>query len=129
MKYPYALIIILLTFCGLLTQCARRPKVTYTIPADYPESRRQQIIEIFNKGEILYKANCAECHGIFTKGKDKIPNFSKEQIDNYSARFLHGDPQNHAIVRKMSPEQLSQILIFLRYKTPPKDTVFRVLKK
>ena len=99
----------------LFAQCTRY-KVTYSIPPDYPEARRKQIIEIFEKGEKLYKINCSECHGIFTKGKDKVPDFSVVQIDNYSARFLGGDPKNHGVAKKMSAEQMNQVLTFLRYK-------------
>ncbi len=104
----------------LFAQCASHPKVTYSIPANYPEARRQQIITAFEKGKELYKANCSECHGIFTKGKDKVPDFSTVQIDNYSARFMGGDPKNHAVARKMSAEQLNQVLTFLRYKSKNK---------
>ena len=103
----------------LFSQCAKRINVTYDIPASFPEARRQQIIGLFEKGKVLYKQNCSECHGIFTKGKDKIPNFSTIQLDNYSARFLAGDPKNHAIARQMSREQLNEVLTFLKYKSKP----------
>ena len=110
----------------LVLQCSPGRKVTYSIPADFPEERRQQVIAIFEKGKVLYKDNCAECHGIFTKGKDKIPNFTEVQFDNYSSRFLRGDPKNHAVARKMSAEQLNQVLTFLRYKKrKTADTVSR----
>lgn len=102
--------------CLLFYQCHSENKVTYSIPPDYPEARRQQVIEIFEKGKVLYKTNCSQCHGIFTKGRDSIPNFSEVQFDNYSARFMNGDPLNHAVARKMSQEQLNQILVFLRYR-------------
>jgi len=114
MKYKY-LLLILCSF-ALFTQCASRHKIAYNIPADYPESKRKEFIGLLDKGQQLYKANCSECHGIFTSGKDGIPNFSKVQIDNYSARFINRDPRIHAVLRKMSPDQLNQVLAFLRYK-------------
>ena len=108
--------ILIITACLLIAQCATKPQVTYDIPANYPEARRQQLIGIFEKGKELYRINCSGCHGIFSKGKDSIPNFSEVQFDNYSARFMNGDPLNHAIIRKMSQEQLNQVLTFLRYR-------------
>ncbi len=115
---------VLLATCSLLAfgQCNPGKKVTYNIPADYPPARRDQVIAIFEKGKLLYKENCSDCHGIFTKGKDKVPNFSNTQFDNYSARFMAGDPKNHAVVRKMSTEQLNQVLTFMRYKRPLTDS-------
>jgi mono/diheme cytochrome c family protein len=105
-----------LLVCILFFQCSRFNKITCNIPADYPEARRQQIIGLFDKGKVLYKINCSQCHGIFTKGEDKVPNFTTTQIDNYSASFLRRDPKNHAIVAQMSQEQMGEILTFLRYK-------------
>ena len=109
--------ILLLLFAALLLcQCVTTTKVTYNIPDSYPQARREQLIGLFYKGEQLYKANCAACHGIFAKGKDSIPNFTAIQIDNYGAKFMNGDPLNHAVARKMSQEQLNEVLTFLRLK-------------
>jgi mono/diheme cytochrome c family protein len=126
MKYHCALWAVLV--CALFFQCATRDKVTYDIPADYPEARRKEIIELFNKGKVLYKENCSECHGIFTKGKDNVPDFTNQQLDNYSARYIKGDLKNHAVARQMSPEQLNNVLLFLRYKKTNKtDSTARIL--
>ena len=118
MKHRYLFFIIL---AGIFFfQCTASHKITYDIPADFPEARKKQIVELFDKGEELYKANCSDCHGIFTKGKDKIPNFTSVQLDNYSARFLGGDPKNHAVAKQMSPEQLNQVMLFLTFKKTKK---------
>jgi len=99
-------------------QCSSTDKVTYNIPAELSEENKKKLVDILAKGKALFKANCAECHGVFTAGKDSIPNFTNTQIDNYSARFLGRDPKNHAVINKMSTEQLNQTLAFLRYKNP-----------
>jgi len=99
----------------ILYGCASRHKVTYDIPANFPEERRNELITSFKKGEELYKIHCSDCHGIFTEGKDKIPNFSNTQLDNYSSRFMRRDPRNHAVAQQMSPEQLNETLTFLRF--------------
>jgi len=107
--------------CMLLTliQCATpKPHITYNIPKGYPEAKRIALIEKLDKGKELYKQYCSDCHGIFHKGVDSVPNFSNAQIDNYSARFMRKDPKNHAVIAKMSNEQMNEILNFLRYKRP-----------
>jgi len=77
---------------------------------------QREAIALFQKGKVLYKEHCSSCHGIFTRGKDNIPNFTKVQLDNYSARFLKGDPQAHAVARKMSVDQLNEVVVFLRFR-------------
>ncbi len=101
---------------ALFLQCASEKQIEYNIPVTATEKQRNDLLEQCKKGRELYKANCGECHGIFTRGKDSIPNFSSTQIDNYSARFLRHDPKNHAVIKKMSPEQMNEVLMFLRYR-------------
>src|ERR1700744_1054530 len=113
MKYKY--LVFLSLAVATLSQCAREKKVVYNIPANYPEDKKPALLAMLDKGKKLYKANCSKCHGIFTKGEDGVPNFTDQQIDNYSAGFMHRNTKNHAVVAQMSPEQLNEILTFLRY--------------
>ncbi len=94
----------------------KKVKVTCNIPANYPEARRKELTDMFYKGEEIYKENCASCHGIFTEGKDSVPNFSTTQLDAYSARFLMRDRQNHAVAMNMGMQQMEEVMTFLRYK-------------
>jgi hypothetical protein len=96
-------------------QCSAPKKVEYNIPPDVSEPNRSLLIARFEKGEILFKINCTGCHGIYTKGKDGVPNFTNQQIDNYTAMAL-ADPQNHTVIKKISSEQLDYILTFLRLR-------------
>ncbi len=114
-KYP-----LLIICCLLFFQCANRPKVAYVIPPGYPEERKKELVEVLNKGQELYKTYCSGCHGIFTKGKDNIPNFSTTQLDNYSSRFLRRDAKSHEVLSDMSQDQLNKILTFLRFKKTTK---------
>ena len=53
-------------------------------------------MERLDKGKILFKEHCSGCHGIFTKGRDSVPNFTKDQISNYRAAVLMAkDQKNH----------------------------------
>jgi cytochrome c553 len=112
----YRIVISAFLFCLFAIQCAPKKKVEYDIPAHYGKQARENAIDWFEKGKILYKVDCAGCHGIYKKGKDSIPNFTKTQIDNYNAMYIKGDPKNHSVASKLSSEQLYYILTFLRLR-------------
>jgi mono/diheme cytochrome c family protein len=113
MKIAYGILCVI--FCAaLLTHCKTRQKIEYNIPKEIPEATRAIFLERCEKGKILFKINCSGCHGIFTKGKDGVTNFTKDQIDSYRAVAQIGnDKKNHAVAAKMSAQQLDYILTFL----------------
>jgi hypothetical protein len=102
----------------LLCQCTPHYKVTYNIPPTLPGPQRSRLITELDKGKELYKMNCSQCHGIFTSGVDKVPNFTNQQFDNYSMRFLRHDAKNHAVINQMNMVQLNEVITFLKYKNP-----------
>ena len=82
-----------------------------------PRENKTLLIARAEKGKALYKIYCSGCHGIFSKGKDGVPNFTKKQIDNYHVTALIGmDPTNHAVAKKMSSEQIDYVITFLRLR-------------
>jgi mono/diheme cytochrome c family protein len=104
-------------FCFVLSQCGSQKQTQYDIPSHVPAENKALLIARAEKGKALYKIYCSGCHGIFTKGKDGIPNFTKVQIDNYHATALIGlDQTNHAIAKKMSSEQIDYVVTFLRLR-------------
>ena len=116
MKSVYTIIILVIAAI-LFQQCSNQKKTQYDIPEHVTKENKALLIEKSEKGKILYKLHCSGCHGIFTKGKDGVPNFTKIQIDNYHTTALIGmDPKNHAIARKMSNEQIDQVVTFLRLR-------------
>ncbi len=108
--------LLLFAVCSLLVVACTTRKVEYAFPEDakslpgYPE-----LMEHLEKGKKLYKAYCTNCHGVFTKGKSDIPNFSRIQLDNYNANFMKKDPKNHAVAKKLSQDQLNDIILFLTF--------------
>jgi hypothetical protein len=113
MKSVYAISIIIITTV-LVSRCTAHKKIEYNLPEPMSAQTRSIYMERLDKGKILYKLNCSSCHGIFTKGKDSIPNFTKDQIDNYRSAFkMARDKKNHAAAIKMSPEQLDYVIMFL----------------
>jgi len=109
---------ILLVFACVFCECTPHYKVTYNIPPSLPEPQREKLVTELDKGKELYKENCSQCHGIFTKGVEKVPNFTNQQFDNYSMKFLRRDPKNHAVINQMSMVQLNEVIAFLKYKNP-----------
>ena len=102
---------------ALFYRCTNEKKIKYDIPSHVTKGNKELLIEKAEKGKILYKIHCSGCHGIFAKGKDSIPNFTRIQIDNYHAAALLGiDARNHAVARKMSSEQVDQVMTFLRLR-------------
>ncbi len=114
MSKRYALLLILSGI--LLADCATHKRAAYVYPGNIPESEKEKLFVIYEKGRRLYEPYCSKCHGIFTKGKDNIPNFSVRQIDSYTSRFLKGDPKNHAVAANMDPEQLNSVFMYLRFR-------------
>ncbi len=115
--------------CLVFCQCAHRYKVTYNIPDNYPEAKRDELMATLEKGKILFKTNCSECHGIFTKGKADVTNFTNAQLDNYNSRFLRRDPKNHGVINKMSQEQMNEVLLFLKFKKPRNPDSVKVMPR
>ena len=108
---------VLLLCAFLFHHCVTQKKTEYDIPGHVTTRNRELFIEKCEKGKILYKIHCGGCHGIFTKGKDGVPNFTKTQIDSYHAAALIGiDPKNHAVAMKMSSDQIDQVITFLRLR-------------
>ncbi len=100
----------------MMEQCAVQQKTTYDIPAYLPAERKTELLANLEKGSILFKNNCSGCHGIFTKGKDSIPNFTEKEIVNYMTAYQTNDPKNHAVIKKLLPEELSMIMTFLKLR-------------
>ena len=117
MKLISTILILIFSFV-LFQQCATQKATAYDIPDHVTPANRQAFIEKCEKGKVLYKLHCAGCHGIYTKGIEGAPNFTDIQIDAYHAAALIGiDPKNHAVARKMSAEQVDQVITFLRLRS------------
>jgi cytochrome c len=118
LKYTFAISAIF--FCAVASsgsKCGSEKKTEYDIPDHYTPENKILFVERAEKGKVLYKLHCSGCHGIFEKGKDGVPNFTKVQIDNYHATALIGlDPNNHAVAKKMSSEQIDYVITFLRLR-------------
>lgn len=100
---------------ALLFQCTPSKKLTYNIPAKMHGENKVILLADMDKGSKLFKTNCGSCHGIFTKGKKNIPNFTDQQIESYKMLYKLRDPKNHAFAKKLIPEEMEQIAVFLKF--------------
>ncbi len=114
MKKSIAVIVVL--FYLLITQCTMQKRTEYVIPENYTGDTRVNMEKALITGQKLYKIYCSSCHGIFTNGKDSVPNFSKTQIEAYKSAALLDDPKNHAVAQKIRPDDLDMILQFLSFR-------------
>ena len=105
----------------LLTLCSTQKSTEYAIPEEYTGQTRVNMENALITGQKLFKIHCSACHGIFTKGKDSIPNFSKTQIELYRSSALLDDPRNHAVAMKIRPDDLDLILQFLAFRRKSAD--------
>lgn len=97
----------------MIIQCSTPIKVEYKLPPGIPEQNKEHVLNYLNRGSSLYKSNCSKCHGIYSKGRDTIPNFTNTQVESYKARFNLSHPQSHAFTEKMLSEDLDAIFYFL----------------
>lgn len=112
-------IIVLGIFSIVMVKCTSQKVTAYIVPEQYTGETRVNMVKMLEDGQKLYRIHCSGCHGIFTKGKDSIPNFSKTQIEAYQSSFLLDDPKNHAVAQKIRPYDLDMILQFLQFRRPP----------
>lgn len=104
-----------------LAQCVTQKGPAYVVPDEVTGKSRENLVAMLEYGQKLYKLKCAKCHGIFTKGKDSIPNFSKTQLETYAAAALMDDPTNHAVIQKMTQDDLDMVIQFLNFRRPPEQ--------
>lgn len=90
-----------------------RKKWMPPVPASFSPADSVRFIKTWTLGLKFYRSNCSKCHGIFGKGKDSIPNFSKEQMDDYQGAALANDKANHAAMSNMTQDELNAVFIFL----------------
>lgn len=105
----------------LFIQCGNK-SIMPLFPQDMSDKRKAEYTIKFTEGKELYKSNCSACHGLFHKGKLNVPNFSKQQLDAYNAKMNMNDTTNHSVSKKLSENELNNVLLFLHYLRKDNDT-------
>ena len=123
-KIKFKIYIIVILFISAFMACKAKQKVVaivpmpFNYPDDIKETEKPLFLTNYTKGQVLYNINCAKCHNKTEGGQNTIPNFSLPQLMDYEIRFQypsHEDPMKETVI---SPEELEQIVTFLRYKLP-----------
>ncbi len=108
-----------LTIMLFIVSCSASKKLTKT-GYDFPEtmgiSLQQEFTTTCDKGQILYNLSCAKCHNVTVNRKELIPDFTQDQLSNYDIRLMNPDHGGTTVQERVSPEELSSIVIFLTYK-------------
>jgi len=110
MKHKFILLSCFLLFATV--HCSK-PKEQYYIPDKISKENKRNLIAYFDQGKMLFKNNCASCHGIYGQGKDSIPNFSQSQLDTYKAKLAMKDGQTNSFADSLSYDQIEQFLKLL----------------
>ena len=108
----------LLVICLLIVNCTHK-KALFTVPETITGDSKLAMETRLREGQSLFKIYCSRCHGIFSKGKDSIPNFSQTEIEAYKASIILDDQKNHAVAQKIRPQDVEKIFEFLLYRKRP----------
>ncbi|MFY0644247.1 MAG: cytochrome c [Bacteroidia bacterium] len=109
-------IIFIITFTILLVQCKSNYVPEYIWPDYLADWEVEDHKDMAADGFELYKKYCGECHGITHKGKDDMPNFTKDEIDAYNDAYELGDPTNHAVIYELTEKDVEYIFLFLEFR-------------
>lgn len=102
----------LIALAFLALHCGSK-KNPYNLSADMSAEERKKAVRYLDQGRDLYKQHCSACHGIFGAGKDQAPDFTKHQLEMYSAKLKMQDEVNHQVTGQLNYAQVECILNFL----------------
>lgn len=91
-------------------------KPVYEFPAAMAEPVRAEYIKLCDKGQVLYRLNCAKCHNTVVKKKTIIPDFNEDQLKGYEIRVSNAQHEANMPDELVTAEELALISTFLRYK-------------
>lgn len=96
---------------------AAQKNVEYDMPEDSTaEASKRAFIKQFKQGKILYNISCAQCHTVKEGRKEIIPDFSVPQLIDYEMRFYYPEHQERLTDTKITDEEMTRIILFLKYK-------------
>ncbi|MGB0850775.1 MAG: c-type cytochrome, partial [Bacteroidia bacterium] len=97
-------------------RCKSRYVPEYKFPTYMGKGEQANNKKQGDRGFELYKKFCGECHGITARGSNKIPNFTKAQLNKYEDAFRMNKGDTHLKFKKMRDRDLEDIFIFLEFR-------------
>lgn len=107
--------LLILSSCVLI-KCTSTKKAEYDFPAQMLPHVKVAYTDQCDKGQALYKTNCAKCHSYKVKGKTYIPDFKPEQLVGYTLRITNPRHEASLTDTLITTEELGLIMTFLSYK-------------
>ena len=113
-----SIFISIIAACIILINCTSTNKISYNYPDDIitDDAAKKKFVKQFNEGKILYKINCAKCHSTTVHGKETIPDFSLEQLENYEIRIQNPKHEDDLRETNITLDELDEVILFLTYK-------------
>lgn len=108
---------------GLLIACTAQKEALYELPDAMLPHVKVEYRKRCDKGEILYKMNCAPCHTTKVKRKEIIPDFKPEQLTGYTLRVSNAQHEKNMPDTLVTEEELGIIMTFLNYKKKNPESV------
>ena len=96
--------------------CNVQKNVEYDFPTAMLPHVKTEYQKICDKGQALYKINCAKCHNIKVKSRQLIPDFKPEALKGYELRVSNAQHESSMPDTLVTAEELGIIMTFLSYK-------------
>lgn len=96
--------------------CVSEKKIEYNFPDQMLPFVKVEYEKQCDKGQILYRLNCAKCHTVKVKGQKVIPDFKPEQLKGYELRLTNARHEQTLTDSAVTAEELGLIMTFLNYK-------------
>ncbi len=110
----YSLLLILTI--SVFSMCANKKSVQFEFPEAMSDTLKSANLANVEKGLALYRISCAKCHTDTVKGKERIPDFTSEQLSNYEFRFANKKHENNLGETQLTQDELILINMFFNYK-------------
>lgn len=108
---------------SLLIACTAQKEPLYKLPDAMLPHVKVEYAKRCDKGEILYRINCAPCHNTKVRRKEIIPDFRSEQLTGYTLRVSNAQHEKNMPDTLVTEEELGIIMTFLNYKKRNPESV------
>lgn len=100
----------------LFVQCSvHKQQTDYIVPDSLTENEKKLYIVRFQEAKAQYDLLCAECHNKRKGFKKQVPEFTEEQMSQYSIREVNEEHGEEFSQKEITPPVLNEIFFYLRH--------------